>query len=122
MITCMKMKLTDCGECSIKKFRFGIVLFLFFFERVPSLSLREIVWEHVAYFSAVCRWETLLPQKGGGRTIEAFDDTFFDWWAWQILVIEDYPYAGINFSRDPDMLVPRRKERGEIGTCVFKVI
>jgi hypothetical protein len=59
---------------------------------------------------------------GGGRTIEAFNDAFFDWWARQILEIEDYPYARINFSKDLDMLVPPGEERGEMGTCVFKFI
>jgi hypothetical protein len=37
-------------------------------------------------------------------------------------VIEDYPYTGINFFRDLDMLVPLGEEQGEMGTCVFKVI
>jgi hypothetical protein len=69
----------------------------------------------------VSRWEALLPRQGGGRTIEAFDDKFFDWWARQIPVIEDYPYAGINFTRDPDMPVPPDEERGEIGNIYFKV-
>jgi hypothetical protein len=50
-----------------------------------------------------------LPQQEGGRTIEAFDDKFFDWWAGQIPVIEDYPYAIINFSRDPYIPVPPRE-------------
>jgi hypothetical protein len=59
---------------------------------------------------------------GGGRTIEAFDDTFFDWWERHILKIEDYPYVGINFSRDPDMPIPPRAERGEIGTFVFNFL
>jgi hypothetical protein len=89
---------------------------------VPSLSPRETVRGHVASFPAVCRWEALFPRQGGGRTIEAFDDKFFDWWARQIPAIEDYPYAGINFSRDPDMPVPPREERGEIGNMFFKVI
>jgi hypothetical protein len=57
-----------------------------------------------------------------GRTIDAFDDTFFDWWEWKILVIEDYPYVRIYFSRDPDMPVPLGDERGEIGMFVFNVI
>jgi hypothetical protein len=30
-------------------------------------------------------------------------------------MIEDYPYAGIDFSRDPEMPVPPGEERGEIG-------
>jgi hypothetical protein len=51
--------------------------------------------------------------------MEAFDDKFFNWWARQILAIEDYPYDGINFSRDPDMPVPPREERGELGTFSF---
>jgi hypothetical protein len=36
-------------------------------------------------------------------------------------VIEDYLYARINFSRDIDMPVPPREERGEIGTCILKL-
>jgi len=39
---------------------------------------QEIVQGHTATFPAVCRWETLLPRQGGGRTVEAFDDKFFD--------------------------------------------
>jgi hypothetical protein len=67
----------------------------------------------------VSRWATLLPRQGGGRTIEVFNDKFFDWWAREILVIKDYPYAGINFLRDPDMPVPPEEERGEIGNMHF---
>jgi hypothetical protein len=37
-------------------------------------------------------------------------------------VIEDYPYFGINFSSDPDVPMPPREERGEIGNIFFKVI
>jgi hypothetical protein len=70
----------------------------------------------------MCRWEMLLPRKSGGKTQEAFDDKFFDWWARQIPVIEDYPYAGISFLRDPDMLVPPGEECGEIGNIFFEVM
>jgi hypothetical protein len=37
-------------------------------------------------------------------------------------VIKDYPYVRINFTRDPDMLVPPDEEWGEIGNILFKVI
>ena len=30
-------------------------------------------------------------------------------------MIEDYPYAGIDFSRDPEMPVPPGEALGEIG-------
>jgi hypothetical protein len=70
---------------------------------------------HLATFPAVCRWASLLPRQGGGRTVEAFDDDFFAWLSRQIPAIEDYPYAGIDFSRDPAIPVPPGEERGEIG-------
>jgi hypothetical protein len=106
MLVCMKRQLTECRRRTNKNFGFGTILCSFFFERVPSLSPRETVRGHIASFPAVSRWAVLLPRQGGGRTVEAFDDKFFDWWARQIPVIEDYPYAGISFLRDPDMPVP----------------
>jgi hypothetical protein len=75
----------------------------------------------VASFPIVCRWVALLPRQGGGTTIEAFDDKFFDWWAQHIPAIEDYPYARIKFSKDPDMPVPLEEERGEIGNMFLKL-
>jgi hypothetical protein len=120
MLDCMKRQLTECRIREHRNFGFGTVLCSFFFERVPSLSPRETIRGHVASLPALCRWAVLLPRQGGGRTIEAFDDKFFDWWSRQIPAIEDYPYAGINFSRDPDMPVPPGVERGEIGMFVFQ--
>jgi hypothetical protein len=121
MLACMKRQLIECQWHTNKNFGFGTILCSFFFERVPSLSPRETVRGHVASFPSVIRWVALLPRQGGGRTIEAFDDKFFHWWARHIPVIEDYPYAGINFTRDTDMLVPPSEERGEIGNIYFKV-
>ena len=63
----------------------------------------------------MCRWTVLLSRQGGGRTVEAFDDDFFAWLSQQIPAIEDYPYAGIDFSRDPEIPVSPGKERGEMG-------
>ena len=31
---------------------------------------------------------------------------FFPWWRQQIVAIDDYPYAGIDFRGDPDMPLP----------------
>jgi hypothetical protein len=61
-----------------------------------------------------------LSGQGRGRTIEAFDDKFFDWQSRQILEIEDYAYVGIKFSKDPDMQVPPRVERGDMGKFSFQ--
>jgi hypothetical protein len=63
----------------------------------------------------VCRWAVLLPRQGGGRTNESFDDDFFVWLSRQILVIEDYPYAGIDFLRDLEIPIPPGEKGGEMG-------
>jgi hypothetical protein len=78
MLDYMKRQLTECHGWSNKNFRFGTILCSFFFERVPSLSPQETVRGHVALLPTVCIWVALIPRQGGGRTIEAFDDVFFD--------------------------------------------
>ena len=115
LLEVMKRQLTDCRQRNHRKFGFGTILCSFFFERVPCFSPRMTVRGHLATFPAVCRWAALLPRQGGGRTVESFDDDFFAWLSRQIPTIEDYPYAGIDFSRDPAMPVPPGEERGEMG-------
>jgi len=114
----MKRQLTECRMWWHNNFGFGTIFCAFFFKRVSSLSLRETVWGNIASSLVVNRW-VVLSQKGGERTIEAFDDKFFDWWSRHIPVIEDYPYARIDFSRDRDMGVPPRVVQGELGMLFF---
>jgi hypothetical protein len=92
-----------------------MILCSFFFERVPSFSPQVVVRGHRASLPVVFIWVVLFPRQGGGRTNESFDDDFFAWLSWQIPTIEDYPYAGIDFSRDLEISIPPGKERGEMG-------
>ena len=52
-------------------------------------------------YSAI-RWAALLPRTGEGPVRHCFDDGFFDWLNSQIIMIEYYPYAGMNFTGDPE--------------------
>jgi hypothetical protein len=115
LLEAMRRQLTDARERTHRNFGFGTILCSFFFERVPCFSPRMTVRGHLASFPAVCRWAALLPRQGGGRTVESFNDDFFAWLSRQIPMIEDYPYAGIDFSRDPEMPVPPGEALGEIG-------
>jgi hypothetical protein len=109
----MKRQLTDCRLWTQRNFRFRTILCSFFFERVHSFSPQVVVLGHQASLPAVCRWAVLLPRQGGGRTNESFNDDFFSWLSRHIPVIEDYPYARIDFLRDPEISVPpaRSEER-----------
>ncbi len=42
----------------------------------------------------------------GGRDIFAYNDGFFTWWEMQVPVIEDFPYAGMDFRNDDSLALP----------------
>ena len=52
---------------------------------------------------------------GGGRVANPNPTEFFPWWQRQIIAIEDYPYAGIDFLGAPDMPLPPGAAYGDIG-------
>lgn len=111
----MKSQLTACHQGRIKTFGFGSILLSFFFERIPSqipwVSLRT----HAAIIPAMGWWKFLMLRLGGGRVVHPFDDEYFHWWSHHIVAIEDYPYAGINFSQDRDIVVPLCSRLGAIS-------
>jgi hypothetical protein len=115
MLTCMKKQLTNCRRRTKRKIVFGTMLCSLFLERVPRLNPRGIVQGHIAFFLELCRWEALFPQQGARRVKQDFDEKLFDWCAHEIPMVEDYPYAGIKFLRDPDIPIPLGEECGEIG-------
>jgi hypothetical protein len=47
--------------------------------------------------------------------IVRYDDRFFDSLQGQVLMIEDYPYAGLEFHGDPDLSLPEDAQWGDIG-------
>ena len=52
---------------------------------------------------------------GGGRVKVKYDARFFRWLEDQILMIEDYAYAGTDFRGDPDLPLPPGAQWGDIG-------
>jgi hypothetical protein len=56
----MKRHLTEYRMRRHTNFGFGTILCAFFFKRVPSLSLREIVRGHVSSSPAINRWVVML--------------------------------------------------------------
>ena len=52
------------------------------------------------------RWVEIMDRTGVGRGRVKFGDPFFRWLQDQILMIEDYAYAGTDFTGDPDLPLP----------------
>ena len=60
-------------------------------------------------------WENVMLKLGRGRVANPYPEDLFPWWQWQIITIDDYPYAGIDFRGDPDMPLPLGAAYGDIG-------
>jgi hypothetical protein len=68
----------------------------FFLERVPSLIL-QVEWNITGPMDPrMLRWCRLMAQHVA-RLIIKYDDTFFDWLQPQMLMVDDYAYAGLDF-------------------------
>ena len=61
------------------------------------------------------RWVQIMAHTGEGRGRVKFGDVFFKWPQDQMLMVEDYAYAGIDFSGDPDLPLPPGGQWGDIG-------
>ena len=56
-----------------------------------------------------------MTRTGASRGKVKFGDLFFRWLRDQILMVEDYAYAGTKFTRDPDLPLPPSGQWGDIG-------
>jgi hypothetical protein len=62
-----------------------------------------------------------MKRHGGGRVSTPYNDHFFFWWRWQVIALDDYPYAGINFKGDLDMPLPPGTTYGDIGKTLLNI-
>ena len=67
---------------------------------VPSFSARD---------PAMLKWSGLLMRLGG-RHQPHFSEDFFSRLDQELLVVDDYRYARIDFHNDPDLVLPKGDE------------
>jgi hypothetical protein len=51
----------------------------------------------------------------GGVLIIKYDESFFQWLRDQLIMVEDYDYAGTEFCGDPNLSLPKGSQWGDIG-------
>jgi len=62
------------------------------------------------------RWADPMKRLGGGDVPKmTFYDEFFAWWDQQVITVDEYPYAKMDFRGDPDLVLPPDVEWGTIG-------
>ena len=120
LLSNMKEQLASIRRGQTKNFGYGTILCTFFFEKVPALRPRVAVPISSPRDPRMGRWADLMKRLGGGEVPRnAFDDDFFAWWEQQIIAIDDYPYAGLDFRGDPDLVLPPDAAWGEIGKIIM---
>ena len=66
------------------------------------------------------RWVAVMARHPDeGATVVRFSDSYFDWLEGQLFVIQDFPYAGMDFRGDPDMVLPQGEQWDDRGTFIF---
>ena len=60
------------------------------------------------------RWVDLMARHAGQSQV-SFSDTFFEWFNRQEMVFSEYPYAGMDFRGDPDLVSLAGEQWGAIG-------
>ena len=48
-----------------------------------------------------------------------YDDDFYFWWERQLPALEQFPYAGMDFHGDTDLILPPGGAWGELGNFLF---
>ena len=67
------------------------------------------------------RWSALMACHAiEGTEIVRFLPSYFRWLDRQLFVIEDFPYAGIDFCGDREMALPAGEQWDESGTIIFQ--
>jgi hypothetical protein len=110
----LKKQLTKCRRGNLKQFGYGSLLVSFFCERVPVYRL-QTEWRFPGPRDhQMLRWCQLMARHVTGPIVR-YDDLFFDCLPGQVLMIEDYAYAGLDFRGNPDLALPEDAQWGDIG-------
>ena len=111
----MKRQLTNCRRGRTKQFGYGSILLLLMLERVPALQLQDMALDPPGpRETRATQWAHVMPRGGGGRLV-AWGTFFREWLEWQTIFMEDWPYDGLDFRGDPDMLLPTGEQWDDDG-------
>ena len=102
----IKRQLTRCKQVKLRQFGYGSILVSFILERLPIFQGQgAIVAEPIPREPRMTRWAALMPRSGGGQQMSWRPEFFGCLWR-QLIVVEDWPYAGTDFTADLDLLLP----------------
>jgi hypothetical protein len=102
-------QLTRCRVADSREFSFGSILVAWFLERVPMLCLRVLLYKPGARELRLRWWLTILVHHGGGEGGHYFTAEAAQVWYQMPQIIFQFPYSGIDFCDDTEMILPPRE-------------
>ena len=94
----MKSQLNRCKNGKLKNFGYGAILLSFSLERVPILRPQYIpVDKGGSRDPRLMRWVALMACHDGDNPVVRYMPEFFDWLSQQIVPIEDFSYARMDY-------------------------
>lgn len=111
----MKSQLTKVKDGKLKNFGFGSILTAFALEKIPLMQPQYIILDLPSPTEPrMQRWVDHMSRHAGQPQI-TFTDAFFRWLERQEMVFSEYPYVGMDFRGDPDLVLPDGEQWGAIG-------
>jgi hypothetical protein len=102
----MVAQLDRCWSVGRGEFTFGSILVAFFLERVPTLRPRVVLEVPEVRHPHLRWWSDILARHGGGEGDHYFMEQVAQIWRQTPQLILRFPYAGVDFWNDPDMVLP----------------
>ena len=116
VVPIMKRQLSDCKRKRWKNSGYSSILVSLFFKRVPGLSPTIPLPVRSPCQPRLSRWGDIFLHQGGGDTVQSvYDDDFYFWWEWHLSALEQFPYVGMDFWGDLDLVLPLGGAWGELG-------
>jgi hypothetical protein len=97
-----------------KQFGYGSFLVSFFMERIPQMQPQIALAVRPVDEPRMERWTSLSPRLVSESEFH-FTGDFFAWLRRQVLWIEDFPYADVDFRRSMDLILPDGEDWDESG-------
>jgi hypothetical protein len=118
----MVAQLDRCRSTGQGEFTFGSILVAFFLERVPALRPRVVLEVPEVRHPRLRRWSDILVRHGGGEGGHYFTEQVAQVWRQTPQLILRFPYVGVDFRNDPDMVLPPGEVFDDRGMCFVSVL
>lgn len=114
--TNMFHQLTSCRTGKQSQFGYGSILVAIFLERVPLLQPQIALPVRPPTEPRLVLWASLAERLRGVQIIH-FDAPFLAWLDRQTLVVDDFPYGGVDFTGDAELALPPGENWDDSGMC-----